>query len=148
MIIITRPAAFGVLFLLVACAPATGDAQDIAAIESLMRATWQRPDASLDAGPIVVEGDYAIADWTQGEMGGRALLQRRDGAWRVALCAGDGLRTAEGLQSMGVERRASATLARILARVEENVPAARLEAMFGKGVRSSRQVVHVGAGRT
>ena len=35
-----------------------------------------KPNETLSVEPIMVSGDHAVADWTQGEMGGRALLRR------------------------------------------------------------------------
>ncbi|MBX3428393.1 MAG: copper uptake system-associated protein [Hyphomonadaceae bacterium] len=110
------------------CSPGGNDQDDIAAIEAVMRATWDRPEAPLDAGPIAVSGDYAVADWTQGDMGGRALF-RRDGSWKVVLCSGDGLRTTEGLQSVGVPARDARNLEVALTRLERDVSGERLAAM-------------------
>lgn len=111
---------------LTACSFAT---RDEAAIGELMRAMFDRPNAPLDASPIVVSGDYAIADWTQGEMGGRALLERQRGAWRLILCAGDGLRTENGLTALGVPAADAQALAHDLAAAERETSATRLAAM-------------------
>lgn len=130
MITITRRIMIGgAPAMAVASCSGQGDEQgDIAAIEAVMRASWDRPEAPLDAGPIAVSGDYAVADWTQGDMGGRALL-RRDDSWKVALCGGDSLCTAEGLQGVGVPREDAQGLEAGLARLEANVAAGRLESM-------------------
>lgn len=125
MITITRRASLVTLLLLAAC----GQENDAAAIEALMRATWDRPDAPLDAGPTVVDGDTAIADWTQGQMGGRALLQKRDGHWSVILCAGDGLRDAQTLASLGVAPATARQLVSALAASERTVAPERLALM-------------------
>lgn len=122
MITITRRAGLVTLLLLAAC----GQENDAAAIEALMHATWDRPDAPLDAGPIVVDSDTAIADWTQGQMGGRALLQKRDGQWSVILCAGDDLRTATGLVRAGISTETSTALAEKLSEAERHVAPERL----------------------
>jgi hypothetical protein len=50
---------------------------------------------------VVVAGDYAIADWSQGEMGGRALLRRKQ-QWSLILCAGDGIKSRDALVKAGV----------------------------------------------
>jgi hypothetical protein len=130
MITITRRNMIASATVIVAasCSPAANDEDDIAAIEAAMRAAWDTPDAPLDAGPIAVSGDYAVADWTQGEMGGRALF-RRDSSWKVVLCAGDGIRTAAGLQGVGVPNEHARDLETELARLERGVKADRLEAM-------------------
>lgn len=124
-----RAALFGAALLGASCTPPTSDAADIAAIEALMRATWDRLDAPLDAGPITVADGYAVADWTQGDAGGRALLQKRDGQWRVTLCSGDALRSAEGLRALGVADAAAVRLSRDLVELEQDVDEARLAAM-------------------
>jgi len=122
--------AFACLLLaavLTGCGPS--QAKDEAAILGLMRSTWDRPDSRLDAGPVVVAGDSAVADWTQGSMGGRALLERRDGRWRVVLCAGDVLRSERGLGQVGLHPAIASTLASKLSQAERDVPAVRLAAM-------------------
>lgn len=107
-----------------------GTRGDATAIEALMHATWDRPGARLDAGPIVVEHDYAIADWTQGEMGGRALLHREAPTrWKVILCAGDGIRNEAGLAAVGVPAATARALAQALQRAEQAAPAPRLQRM-------------------
>lgn len=116
--------------LLVACsASQSGARADQQAILTRMHATWDRPDSKLDAGPLVVEGDYALADWTQGQMGGRALLRRRHGQWSTVLCAGDGIRDVEGLAAAGVPAAIAGRLATRLAEAEKQVPAERLAQM-------------------
>lgn len=107
----------------------TGVDRETAAILGMMRATWDRPEAPLEAGPVVVDGDYAVADWTQADKGGRALLRRMDGAWTTWLCAGDGIRDAAGLIEVGVPEAHAKTLAMRLAEAERDVPPARLARM-------------------
>ena len=102
---------------------------DMQAILHQMHATWDRPEAKLEAGPVVIEGDYAIADWTQGAMGGRALLKREHGEWNTVLCAGDGIRDAEGLLAVGLPDEQAAALAAGLAEAEKQVSPQRLALM-------------------
>ncbi len=99
------------------------------AIFALMRATSEQPGNALDAGPVAVAGDYAVADWTQGSMGGRALLRKRDGAWVVILCAGDVLKTEEGLRRVSVPEAPARALADQLEELERGVAPERLAAM-------------------
>lgn len=102
---------------------------DAQALAALMRAGWDRPGASLEAGPIVVSGDHAVADWTQGDSGGRALLRRQASGWSTVLCAGDGIRGAAGLAAAGVPPAEAKRLAERLAEAERKVPARRLARM-------------------
>lgn len=95
-------------------------------IRHLLHATFDRPDAELVIEPVVVEGDHAIAGWTQGDMGGRALLRRAHGRWRVVLCAGDALREMPTLSQAGVPQAPAASLVRALAAAESGLDPARL----------------------
>jgi hypothetical protein len=123
--------------LLAACsspAPTTQD-QDRETILELMHTTWDRPDAPLDAAPVVVAGDHAVVDWTQDATGGRALLRRQDGAWVTVLCAGDGIRDAEGSIEAGVPTPHAHDLAHRLAEAEQHLTPERLALMASlKGI--------------
>ena len=46
------------------------------AIVALLRHSFDRPDAPLAVEPVVVNGDDAVAGWSQGGTGSRALLRR------------------------------------------------------------------------
>lgn len=107
-----------------------------------MHATWDRPNAPLDVGPIVVQDDYAIAGWTQGAMGGRALLRREQGSWNTILCAGDGIGDVEGLEAIGLPIGQAEALADRLAQAETQVSPERLAMMA-----SFRGIVRMSAGR-
>ncbi len=117
---------------LAACigSPAPTPAQvDEKAIAAQLRATWDRPNAPLDVGPIVVQEDYAIAGWTQAKMGGRALLKREHDKWSTILCAGDGIRSADGLAAVGMPMDNAVALSRKLIEAEKSVSAERLALM-------------------
>jgi len=115
-----------------ALADTTTDQQNI---EHIMRHTWERPDAPLDVGPITVEGDHAVAGWTQGERGGRALLSKNDNGWRVVLCAGDSLLEPATLRSTGLTDEVATQLSKTVAQAESALPPNRVKqfALF-KGV--------------
>jgi hypothetical protein len=101
------------------------------AVRHLLHATFDKPDDRLVVDPVVVAVNYAIAGWTQGGTGGRALLRNAQGRWTLILCAGDGIRTAEALRQAGLPADAAATLAQMLARAEQAVPADRV-AIFSR----------------
>lgn len=108
--------------------PAHADA-DEHAVAARMHATWDRPGVPLDMEPVVVQEDYAIAGWTQGAMGGRALLRRGNGGWVTVLCAGDGIRDAAGLAAVGMPPVQAAALATKLADAEKGMAAEKLALM-------------------
>jgi hypothetical protein len=96
-------------------------ANDKAAIASLIGVTWDKPDAKVQADPIVVVGSYAIAGWTQGERGGRALLRRKDDKWSVVLCSGDPLKEASSLVEAGMNEKEAKQLSAELAQAEAKI---------------------------
>jgi hypothetical protein len=101
------------------------------AVRDLLHSSFDKPEAKLVVGPVVATADYAIAGWTQGEMGGRALLRNKHGRWTIILCAGDGIRSAEALRHAGIAPDVADELAKALAKAEQTVPADRL-AMFAR----------------
>ena len=114
-----------------------GESDDPLAIEHLMKHTWERPNAPLLVEPVTVEGSYAIAGWTQDERGGRALLRRTDGAWRVLICAGDGLLEEALLLDAGLDAGQAERLLVRTREAERGLSAEHLArlALFGKPVR-------------
>ena len=88
---------------------------DATSISQLLHGTFDKPNETLSVGPVVVSGDHAIADWTQGDMGGRALLRRKQGGWVVTLCAGDAIKSSEALKTAGVPQPDAIQLAQDLA---------------------------------
>jgi hypothetical protein len=66
------------VFMLIFAAPVIAQTVDESAISKLLHTTFDQPQAPLTIASIVVAGNYAIAGWAQGDMGGRALLRRKD----------------------------------------------------------------------
>lgn len=103
------------------------DTADQAAIRQVMMQTWDQPQSRLQAGPIVVVDGRAVAGWTQGARGGRAVLARNDhGQWKVTVCGGDGIKDAKTLELTGMPPPAARQLASQLAKAEAAVPPQRL----------------------
>ncbi len=100
-----------------AAAPDTTGMSDTDAIVTILKAQFGTPENPLTVDPVVVEGDHALASWAQGGMGGRALLERRDGAWVVVLCGGEDLRLPSFLADNGVT--AAETLSTLYNAAEE-----------------------------
>ena len=112
------------LFGAIHCSP-PARAGDAFQVRALIGATWDTPDSKVETDPVVVSGDHAVASWTQGDRGGRALLRRTDGAWRVVLCSGDPLKEAAWLTEAGVPAADAAAIAQELGAAEASVPDAR-----------------------
>jgi len=95
--------------------------EDTHAIATAMKKQFDRPDAPLQVAPVTVEGDYAVAGWLQAGKGGRALLQKSQGAWTIAVCAGDGLKDPKVLESTGMSSATARKLARAVVAAESKL---------------------------
>lgn len=97
-------------------------ADDASAIRALISATWDKPDSKVEINPVVVSGSYAVASWTQGAHGGRALMRHGDQGWSVVLCSGDPLKDTGWLVEAGVPTGDAERIASDLAAAEMLVP--------------------------
>ncbi|UFZ02742.1 copper uptake system-associated protein [Bradyrhizobium ontarionense] len=114
----------------VACMAApTGS--DEAFISQLLHGMFDKPQEPLSVEPILVSGKHAVADWAQGEMGGRALLRNEHGSWRIILCAGDGIKTRDALARAGVPLADAERLEKDLSSAEARLPPEKA-AMFSR----------------
>lgn len=104
---------------------AAADSPDQGQVRQLLMHTFDKPEARLQVDPIVVQGEHAIAGWTQGERGGRALLRRHGGAWQISVCGGDGLKDPKALADAGIPAADARRLAQALVAAEAKLPAAQ-----------------------
>ena len=120
--------ALAALSLLAGCnEPRPSDPADVKAIQAVMRMTWDKPDAPLTVEPVVVVGHFAVADWSQPALAGRALLQRSADTWSVVLCAGNELLDPAIIEAAGVAPADARLLATQLMQVEKSMAPVRLE---------------------
>lgn len=87
---------------------------DPQAIEHLMKAQFDKPEAPLTVSPVVIQGDYAIGGWAQDKAGGYALLKRTGGKWAIHLCTGAAVKEEANLVKMSVPADDARTLAATL----------------------------------
>jgi hypothetical protein len=80
-------------------------------IQHAMMVTFDKPNNPLKVAPVVVQGDYAVAGWIQGNKGGRALLQKTESEWQISVCGGDGLAQAKVLETTGMSTANAMALA-------------------------------------
>jgi hypothetical protein len=116
-------------FMLCAVPAVAGPDED--AVRHLLHTTFDKPESRLVVDPIAVAGEHSVAGWTQGDMGGRALLRRKGHEWQLVLCSGDQLKSAETLAKVGLSADAAKTLSAQLAEAESKLSPARL-ALFSK----------------
>ncbi|AEA66021.1 copper uptake system-associated protein [Burkholderia gladioli] len=111
---------------------------DVQRIQSLLSHTYDRPGHKVEAAPVVVEQDFALADWIQGGMGGRALLRQRDGRWEIVACGGDGFKDAAQLRDAGLAPGTAQRLIAKLDQAEQSIAPERVRqfGLFGKAGQS------------
>ena len=109
-----------------------------------MHGMFDKPDAELVIDPIAIVDGFAVAGWTQGEMGGRAFLKEHDGHWMLVLCTGDEIKSVEALTASGVPAESAEELAAEIAAAEADVDPARLAmfASFGGIVHMDEHPTH------
>ena len=95
-----------------------GETGDVDAVRHLLISTFDKPDAPLTVEPVTVAADTAVAGWVQGEVGGRALLRKKNGAWTLVLCSGDALKDVTALSEFGFTAEQARSLAASIAAAE------------------------------
>lgn len=127
------------LILIVAFTGTAFAADDAKDIRALINHKFDRPDATVVSEPIVIVQNFAVADWIQGEKGGRALLHKKNAQWEIMLCTGDSIRKANKMVDAGVPRQIASALAGKLSQVENNLPPENLRKF---GLFGSKQLTH------
>jgi hypothetical protein len=137
-------AALVAFMLLVPASQPFADSPDQTAIMAVMHGMFDKPNVELAIGPVVVESGFAVADWTQGDMGGRAFLRKDARKWTLVLCTGDEIRSAGALEASGVPAGTAKRLASAIAEAEKGIPPDRLKkfASFQGTVRMDEQARH------
>lgn len=108
-----------ILLLLVSLQAVAGGDED--AVAELLGRTFDKPGMKTIAKPVVVVGDHAIADWQQGHHGGRALLKKNTGHWKIISCGGKSLSNKEHLVAAGMSARQASDLASQLSVAESGL---------------------------
>lgn len=99
-------------------------ATDEAAIRQVLKSTWDKSESPLNVEPVVIVSGYALAGWTQGARGGRALLSKQtDGSWTVQACGGDGLKEVKTLEQSHLSTATAKSLVSAATQAEEKFPA-------------------------
>jgi hypothetical protein len=87
---------------------------DFAVIKSVAL-RWARRDATrpnlVKIGSMVASGNYALATWLYGEMGGQVLLKIENGQWQVVTGDGGSMEDVNYLMQLGVPRENAESLA-------------------------------------
>lgn len=102
-------------------------------IREVISTAYDKPDHKVETSPIAVADDYAVADWTQGNRGGRALLRRIDGKWTISACGADELKKVSTLTDAGIPAKTATSIVDQLTTAEQAVSPERLKrfSLFG-----------------
>jgi len=96
-------------------------------IQKLISKTFDRPDLKVQTDPIVIEGKVAIADWIQGEKGGRALLTRKHVDWEIIACGGAGFKDPAVIAAAGISKRIANNITAKLKTAESSLSAQKIK---------------------
>ena len=121
-----------------------------ARIQKLISTTFDRPDLKVQTDPIVIEGKVAIADWIQGEKGGRALLTRKHVDWEIIACGGAGFKDPSVIAASGISKRIANNITEKLKTAEAKLPPQKVKQLdscdgvvtMGRNSRHEPKVKH------
>ena len=113
------------LFLLLSMS-ANADSSAEELIASTIKNQWETLHSLVEVPVIAVGRHYALADWMQGERGGRALLRLSEGKWQTLICGSAQLKSAQSLESAGVPSAEAKQISESLATKESNLSVEQL----------------------
>ena len=96
-------------------------------IKALISKTFDQPNLKVQITPIVIEGKVAIADWTQGQKGGRALLRRKHADWEIIACGGAGFKDPSAIASAGISKEIASNITAKLKTAEAVLSAQKIK---------------------
>ncbi len=108
-----------VLFLVFSGALSAESLTDEAQIQAVIGKTYDKPNNKVNTTPISIADDFAVADWTQGKRGGRALMKRINGNWEILACGNDGLKDTKSLVKAGMSEKTASAIVKKLADLEK-----------------------------
>jgi hypothetical protein len=115
-----------VLFLVFSVVLSAETLTDEAQIQAVIGKTYDKQNNKVNTTPVSVADDFAIADWTQGERGGRALIKRINGNWEILACGNDGLKDTKSLIKAGMSEKTALTIIKKLTDLEKSEDPKRL----------------------
>ena len=115
-----------VLFLVFSGALLAETSTDEAQIQAVIGKTYDKPNNKVNTTPISVIDDFAVADWTQGDRGGRALMKRINGNWEILACGNDGLKDTKSLVKAGMSEMTASGIVKKLSDLEKSEDPKRL----------------------
>lgn len=96
-------------------------------VKLMLSRTFDRPNNPVTAEAIVIQDNYALADWMQGSKGGRVLLVKTHESWKVLVCGGDALMKVDNIKSARVPEKTARSLISQLMDSEKTISKEKLE---------------------
>jgi hypothetical protein len=109
----------------VGTALASQSADESFKVSKALNQLFDRPDARLTVDAVAVVSDHSLASWTQSGRGGRALLKRVGGHWKIVLCGGKELIHVDTLKKAGVPAPDAILISQRLSSSEHKLPIAK-----------------------
>lgn len=104
---------------------------------------WEKPDHLVAVPVVAVQQEFAIADWLQGNHGGRAMLRKMHGTWQTLACGDAKMKTVAQLKLFGVPEPQAQMLIQVLNAQEQYLTQEELQAINGfSGIMELRQHHH------
>lgn len=97
------------------------------AVVAAIKAQWEKPNKPVDVPVVVVSGQHAIADWIQGEKGGRALLMMHGQHWQTMMCGDGNMKQRKHLLQAGVPAKDADALIAGLGKAEAKLSSDQLK---------------------
>jgi hypothetical protein len=110
---------FSLLFIISSVASGTETLTHEAQIQAVIGKTYDKPNNKVNTTPISIADDFAVADWTQGKRGGRALMKRINGNWEILACGNDGLKDTKSLVKAGMSEKTASAIVKKLSDLEK-----------------------------
>ena len=114
----------GSVFAVLLGSTTVAQADELAAqqqIRDVISRTYDKPEHKVETAPVIVVDGYAIADWVQGERGGRALMHLIDGNWTIMACGADAFKQPATLIESGIPEQTAQALAKQLHDSEQSL---------------------------
>ena len=104
--------------------------EDVAKVISKI---YDKPNQKVLTSSVAVVDKFAIADWTQGNRGGRALMKNINGQWAITACGADGIKELKNLKDAGIPIKTAEALIIKLNQLEKAEDPKRLKmfSLFG-----------------
>jgi hypothetical protein len=103
--------------------------EDIGDVKNVISATFDKSNSKVITHIVVVQDNYAIADWSQLDKAGRALLVRKEKRWEISACGGAAIKQIDSLTKAGIPLKVSKKIIEELNIKEKSLGSKKLEAI-------------------